>query len=175
MVKRNVELLRRIADVIERDVTVYDQSAWGERQHENVPDSPVAIEEASAELVERSCGTAHCIAGHAAALSGWKPTVLVNYVWEAGMKRVELNWEEMTPPVEQKGEWTSFGTHPYSVGQDLLGLTMAEADILFDEFWHPAGTEDFDMFNGRLVADALRNFADGASIHEVTENEDGYY
>lgn len=173
--KRNVKLLRRIADVIEKDVGVYDQSVWGEVQHQDVLDTPDAIEEASAELIERSCGTAHCIAGHAAALSGWKPTVHIIYDWKPGMKQIALNWEELTPPAEQKGKWINDFMHPSDVGRDLLGLSFSEAEILFDEFWCPAGTEHRDVPNGTLVAEALRGLADGDSIYDVTENEDGYY
>lgn len=178
MVKRNAELLRRIADVIEKDVGVYDQSVWGEGDDEIVVDDPDVIAEASEKLIEKSCGTAHCIAGHAAVLSGYKPVVFKCLIPATGMRgpvmAIEINWEELTPPAEQKGEWTSDSTHPFSIGRDLLGLSFSEAEVLFDEFWCPAGTDDRDEFNGTLVAEALRGLAAGASIYEVTDDGDDY-
>lgn len=47
----NTELLRKIADQIERHPETYDQTKW-------------------------VCGTSACIAGHAALLTGWKPATV---------------------------------------------------------------------------------------------------
>jgi len=51
-VTRNRELFYRIAELIEANPELYDQRSWGG---------------------STPCGTAQCIAGHAAALAGWEP------------------------------------------------------------------------------------------------------
>ncbi len=59
---------------------------------------------------------------------------------------------------------------------ELLGLTAAEAAVLFSEEWLPRGydeDESDDMYVKR-AAEALRRLADGSSIREVTCPDENY-
>lgn len=55
---RNVELLRAVADKIEREPSSYAQHLWGNH-----------------------CGTVHCVAGHAVHLAGLSPSRDASWPW----------------------------------------------------------------------------------------------
>ncbi len=123
---RNTALFYRIADEIEVFPEEYNQSVWGNRR-KNTP-----------------CGTAFCIAGHGAHLTGWNPRTFSDN---------SADWT-----LVQRGD----GTRVYaeSVGQRELGLTDEEASFLFNSSWRPK--------YGRTVPQVLRQIGDGARISEVS-------
>lgn len=120
---RNRDLFRRIADTIEANPDLYDQTAYG---------SPT------------SCGTAHCIAGHAAAISGCQPN-------DWGM------WSTVRAPGREELRDT------HDVAAELLGLNAEEADDLFNGSWEPPA--------GQTVAEAFRAIGDGARIMPTEEDD----
>src|SRR5688572_2759026 len=124
---RNKELFYRIADQVERHPETYDQSVYGE---------------------VTPCGTSHCIAGHAAAMSGCRPTVFLDgsllpngcVVTDAAGKKRDVDL----------------------VAAELLGIEHGEASWLFSPAWEPPPE--------MTVPEALRRLGDGAPINEVTES-----
>ena len=181
--KRNKKLFNKIADVIEFEQGVYDQTLWGGHIWRTCDNTVEDVEHTKMLVSEQACGTSHCIAGHAAVLSGWTPKVLVGTHYR-GERTIEITWEELHPPkelVEKRSpsleeENMLLDTHPGNVGRQVLGLTHGEADILFNELWRPIdwnwdeASEDAELSpgNARAVARALRNLGDGASIQDVT-------
>ena len=184
--ERNKELFNKIADVIENDEGVYDQSLWGAHIWRTCDNTVEDVEHTKMVVTELACGTSHCIAGHAAVLSGWTPKILVGTHYR-GERTIEINWEELHPPKElvekpnpsYEEEDMLLDTHPGNVGRQLLGLTDSEADILFSEFWRPIDWDPYQEYedgdltpnNRRAVARALRNLGDGDSIWHVTHND----
>ena len=175
---RNKELFYKIADVIEKDDSLYDQAVWGGLVYQSCADDPLSIESAKTQVKERACGTAHCIAGHAAVLSGWTPYIRVGYnaMTEADARVVEVNWEEMLPP--NPTDDTYAYRHPSEVGRDVLGLSIRESELLFSEYWRPVGLKQSEDFgeglsknNRSAVAQALRDLGDGDSIWDVTYDD----
>lgn len=128
---RNTELFYRIADEIEVFPEEYKQGEWF-TPRDAAP-----------------CGTAFCIAGHSAHLTGWVP---------AKTSGGQRDWTFLSPSVLHLGEVFTCS----SVGRHELGLTWNESSILFDGMWIPA--------EGLSVPDALRALGDGAPIQEVTDN-----
>ena len=175
---RNKELFYKIADLIEREGdAAYNQAVWGRHYYEDAEDDELSIESAKVRITERACGSAHCIAGHAAVLSGWKPVVNVGYSWQTQGKTIHIDWEEMMPPEDDIFAGIS---HPSEIGMNELGLRPTEAAVLFCEYWRPVGwsyeqEQDADEMltpdKGRAVASALRLLGDGASVWDVTHND----
>ncbi len=116
---RNTELFDLIADTIEKRPESYNQSSWG-------------------------CGTSFCVAGHAAALSGCKPTA--------------FDWEYILPPEnddtglegDDEGE-----IYVETWAAKKLGLSTDDCE-LFDCSWEPP--------EGMTVPEALRAIGRGADI-----------
>jgi hypothetical protein len=132
---RNTELFYRIADMIEYFPEMYDQSVWGEE----APGTP--------------CGTAFCIAGHAAHETGFiAPTRTYG-------SRVTQDWINVEFAVDDDTVVTE--TTP-TIGRLELGLTPAEAEYLFHEDWCPV--------DGITVPEALRMIGRGEYISEVSES-----
>jgi len=125
---RNRELFRAIADQIERHPETYDQGVYGD---------------------VTSCGTKHCIAGHAAAMSGCQPT---------RYEHAKPNWSVVTDP--KSGKYRDVDL----VAAELLGIEHSTASWLFGPLWEPA--------DGMSVPQALRRLGDGAPISEVTKEEE---
>ena len=175
---RNKELFYKIAEVIEKDDSVYDQAVWGGVVYQSCADDPLSIESAKTQVKERACGTAHCIAGHAAVLSGWTPYIRVGYnpTTEPLARVVEVNWEEMLPPEPTEDEYAY--RHPSEIARTALGLSIRESEILFSEYWRPEGwkmsegmDEGLSNHNRQVVAQALRDLGDGDSIWDVTYDD----
>lgn len=115
---RNKELFYKIAEVVEHSPQLYNQHSWGKIT---------------------SCGTVHCIAGWAAALSGYRRTGSGEHInWL--IVRDHLGAEALV----------------YNVARELLGIREEEADELFSFDWEPE--------EGKTVAQALRDFGNGAAI-----------
>ena len=129
---RNTELFYRIADEIELFPASYNQGAWG-----------VELEK---KKTAAACGTAFCIAGHAAHLTGWQPT---EDSWDGSP-----NWEAVVRP---KKPWTE---NIINVGMNELGLTTTEQVYLFHADWKPK--------RGVSVPTALRAIGDGLPVSEVS-------
>lgn len=121
---RNTELFYRIADEIETFPEEYNQAAWG-RKRDTAP-----------------CGTAFCIAGHAAHLTGWQPT--------------STAWFSVIRPKETRNNAIDIST----VGRAELGLSYNESQFLFDQYWRPK--------RGLTVPQALRRIGDGEKISTVS-------
>lgn len=150
MSARNRDLFYRIAEVLDSWPRSYDQAVWAEGHRSEVVD--IAFDDGTvAEAVE--CGTAHCVAGWAAALTGWHPTLDENELWwirvarEAGVAEVDGS------PIDQ-------------VAAEALGLEAGEAAALFSAMaFHLA-------YDGRLpaylVAPRLRAIGDGADVRFAT-------
>ena len=80
------------------------------------------------------CGTAFCIAGHAAIEAGWEMD-------DATGIDLKLVKDGQFRGVEE-------------IAEEFLGLNKDQAYALFDEDWKPGGV-------GRSVPDQLRRYADG--------------
>jgi len=125
MERRDGALLRKVGDVIAAEPERYKQVNW---------------------LVDRTCGTVGCLAGHTAMLvdgyeshdGGSGVTVVIH-----GRKR-----------------------RVSEAAQTALGLTDVEEDQLFGSDWEPAGDPAVPLHE--RVRDALYALADGATVEEVT-------
>jgi hypothetical protein len=120
---RNGDLFRRIADALEKHPELHEQNYYGLEHGTGDP-----------------CDTAHCIAGWAVSLSGYKPALLLS-----GSR----NWNMVSSPDDQVARHTPI------VAQELLGLTDKESDFLFHYGWKPNDIEPV-----RSVPEALRRIAD---------------
>lgn len=139
MSARNVALFHMVANQIEREPSRYDQEIWG-------------------GLIEKdpSCRTAHCVAGWAAKLHGAAPQ---GFRKRADNKIAEPDWEFCIPKGPYDGICYVDGNgavYTATYAQELLGLTTAEADELFDSDWRPR--------DGMTVPEALRDIAAGGDI-----------
>ncbi len=148
---RNKDLFRRIAATLRAQPMHYDQAQWGEDAD---------------GYTEHTCGTAHCIAGHAASLEGMLPKEESTAGGRALGLTPRLNWAHVHSP----GENRSHRVAPWA--QTRLGLTGNEAHILFSGDWIPQGTTEIQVENRRTVAlraaTAMERLADGWSIEAVT-------
>ena len=181
MPERNKELFYKIADEIEKDTYRYDQAIWGGSIFRPTADTPECIEDTINQVKELACGTAHCIAGHAAMLSGWTPKIRKSYGFSSdGFVNIEINWEELEPPEGETNPDLLSDPHPGNLGERLLGLRPEEANVLFSEYWRPVDwrwehaleDEPLSAWNAMAVGNALRSLGNGASISEVTLYED---
>lgn len=156
---RNSNLLRQVANIIESHPERYNQRAWGTvavgaddglQRFDVSVGTLAAARSLAAKNVGGACGTAHCIAGHAAAASGYGPAVVDWYVTNDDYV---VTWSEVS----------KLGSDPAStegVAADLLGLTDTEAAILFEAGWKPR--------DGMSVPTALRRLAQGWGIEKVS-------
>ena len=128
---RNKELFYRIADHIEMHPELYDQVVW----REQVP-----------------CGTVHCVAGTAVALE-----------WSESAWRHDPDDDPELNPVMDFAVVDPATGHRVPVSraaQRLLGLSEAEAEVLFFSSWEPS--------DGLTVPQALRLIGNGSLVDEVT-------
>ena len=149
---RNTDLFFDIADVLEFFPEQYDQRTWGdftpgeadyvnfEKQFGYDTKDSYGGEDTNWIHADEGCGSALCVAGHAAALRGWFPTSYSNSV----------AWTQVS---KEKGQTsTADGSREISdVAQELLGINHSEARHLFDSdhVW---------------TADDLRKFGKGERI-----------
>ena len=150
--QRNSDLFFEIADVLDFYPHLYDQQTWGGFDSHGEPVQLPSGEERDVMLVGvKGCSTTACLAGWAAALSGWHPTV-----WGDGAATF-LDWHVVAPvPLIPSGHYLTELAH--DVARALLGITDSEAEELFSSI--PAGCSD----ENRWTADDLRAIGKGRSV-----------
>ena len=150
--QRNSDLFFEIADVLDFYPYLYDQQTWGEFDSHGEPVQVPSGEEQDAMLVGvKGCSTTTCLAGWAAALSGWHPTV-----WTNGDTTL-LDWEVVAPvPLIPSDHYLTEVV--YDIARALLGITDSEAKELFSGT--PAGCSGAV----RWTADDLRAIGKGRSV-----------
>jgi len=133
--KRNKALFDQIADVLDTKFRAdgghrYNQGTWGEFLP-NAEQEQAAFDQFQENLdntdprwrklkAAKECETSLCVAGHAAALSGYNPVLTRNdeLDWAQVSKRLDAPHDEGQPVAE--------------VAAQLLGLTEEEAEFLFE-------------------------------------------
>ncbi len=158
--ERNTVLFLEIADVLEFSPERYNQRTWGEFTPDWFHGDGEATDTFEAQFgydpegntedynwiyADEGCGSALCIAGHAAAFSGWFPTITGTH-----RDHPEVSWTVVhRKPHQQSAE----PGHKYTsdAGREALGINDAEAAWMFDSErnWTP---------------DDLRRFATGVNI-----------
>ena len=158
MVERNAEMFRAVASAIEAEPGRYDQGRWGDVMdthddgNRTIHYFDSVAEAVAADEGIGTCGTYMCIAGHTAAIAGYRPKV------HRYGDRVRLTYDEVHDPSDED---RTGPTRPCrDVAEELLGLSMGERRELFD------GGMTFT--NGDAVK-SLRMLADGASVWDVCE------
>jgi|8_EtaG_2_1085327.scaffolds.fasta_scaffold19303_3 hypothetical protein len=136
--KRNWLLFYEIANVMEFQPERYAQESWGkfmpaigaaERFRDEYGYDPPEDDFNWTKVEE--CGTAMCIAGHAAMMTGWFPTRNdMNGAWPTA------SWASVC---DQPGRDYAYGKDVQDVARDALGLYEDEAAILFcgSAVWTP--------------------------------------
>jgi len=137
---RNSLLFFQIAEVLEFKPEQYDQATWGKFRIEHddvtkmltVADGEVPNDNDS-RWKEVECGTALCVAGHAANLSGYHPGALKRTNHSTGEEYYELNWTYVfdTPHAHLQG-FNTEANEASVVARRELGITEREARWLFD-------------------------------------------
>ena len=150
--QRNSDLFFEIADVLDFYPHLYDQQTWGGFDSRGEPVHLPSGEEQDLMLVGvKGCSTTACLAGWAAALSGWHPTVWING------DTTFLDWQVVAPVSLIPSDHYSTEL-VYDLARALLGITDSEAEELFSGT--PAGCSD----KNRLTADDLRAIGKGRSV-----------
>ena len=138
--ERNSLLFFQIAEVLEFKPEQYDQATWGKFNigHNDVTKMHGIVKEGSlpnendSRWKEVECGTALCVAGHAANLGGYHPGAEKKTDHSTGESYYELNWTYVfdTPLAALQGNNT-WHNETSQVAKKLLGVTQREADWLF--------------------------------------------
>ena len=155
---RNSLLFFQIAEVLEFEPERYDQGTWGKFRIEDDDVGKMRAiadnewDENDSRWKEVECGTALCVAGHAANLSGYHPSANKRTDSSTGEERYELNWGYVfdTPHPHLQGNNIEINETSY-VAQKLLGISAREARFLFDS-------------TNEWTAQDLRKFGLGESI-----------
>ena len=175
--RRNGTLFHAIADVIEARPDSYDQDTWGDDSELRAVQYGATNDQLgqTAQMLMKECNTRMCIAGHAAALSGYHPTMTVNtrnggiwgsYEWVTQDKTSIKKVEDPRPPTSRRVD---------DVAMELLGLDPHGGEYaLFHSHWLPTGaTENSSPEDlARCTADALRKLAEGAPLWTVSNAGD---
>ena len=164
--ERNTDLFFEIADVIDFYPHLYNQRTYGEFLLPDGTDPPTSLGSSvvpDLRLVEvRGCATTACLAGWAAALSGWHPTTNTT----VDGKTTLLHWAEVAPmPLTPEGHHSAESV--YHLARVLLGITDLEAEELFSGM--PSGCSD----KHRWTADDLRAIGKGRSVFTDGWSEEG--
>ena len=150
--QRNSDLFFEIADVLDFYPHLYNQQTWGGfDSHGETVQLPSGEEHDLILVGVEGCSTTACLAGWAAALSGWHPTV-----WTNGDTTL-LDWEVVAPVSLIPSDHYSTEL-VYDLARALLGITDSEAKELFSDT--PAGCSD----ENRWTADDLRAIGKGRSV-----------
>ena len=161
--QRNSDLFFEIADVLDFYPHLYNQQTWGGfDSHGETVQLPSGEEHDLMLIGVKGCSTTACLAGWAAALSGWHPTV-----WTNG-DTTFLDWQVVAPVSLIPSDHYSTEL-VYDLARALLGITDSEAKELFSGT--PAGCSD----ENRWTADDLRAIGKGRSVFtdEWPEEENG--
>jgi len=126
---RNVEMFDKVAKAIEDSPERYDQNDYA---------------------VEKSCGTAYCIAGWTAYLDGWQ--------FDIGDDGWFSDWVHKTGTDIREEKLIDV------VAEELLGVSNAESDVLFASNWIPP--------KGMSVPDALRGIGRGTVDIELPDYDE---
>ena len=150
--QRNSDLFFEIADVLDFYPHLYNQQTWGGfDSHGETVQLPSGEEHDLILVGVEGCSTTACLAGWAAALSGWHPTV-----WTDGDTTL-LDWEVVAPvPLIPSDHYST--EMVYDIAWALLGITDSEAKELFSGT--PAGCSGAV----RWTADDLRAIGKGRSV-----------
>jgi len=150
--QRNSDLFFEIADVLDFYPHLYNQQTWGGfDSHGETVQLPSGEEHDLILVGVEGCSTTACLAGWAAALSGWHPTV-----WTDGDTTL-LDWEVVAPvPLIPSDHYST--EMVYDIAWALLGITDSEAKELFSST--PAGCSA----GHRWTADDLRAIGKGRSV-----------
>jgi len=159
--QRNTDLFFDIAHVMDFRPWSFDQATWG---HFNIDDLYEKLAEVHGISLDtaydadekdvlwmdvKECGTSMCVAGHAANLTGWHPTL--------NRRRTEYEWHEVS---KEKGALrTADGVKSVEeVATNELGINEHEAGILFDG-------------NAEWTSDIMREFGKGESIMQYGDDD----
>jgi hypothetical protein len=150
--QRNSDLFFEIADVLDFYPHLYNQQTWGGFDSRGETVQLPSGEEHDLILVGvEGCSTTACLAGWAAALSGWHPTVWTD------CDTALLDWEVVAPvPLIPSDHYLTEVV--YDIARALLGITDSEAKELFSST--PVGCSD----GHRWTADDLRAIGKGRSV-----------
>ena len=150
--QRNSDLFFEIADVLDFYPHLYNQQTWGGfDSHGETVQLPSGEEHDLILVGVEGCSTTACLAGWAAALSGWHPTV-----WTDGATTL-LDWEVVAPvPLIPSDHYST--EMVCDIARALLGITDSEAKELFSGT--PAGCSGAV----RWTADDLRAIGKGRSV-----------
>ena len=150
--QRNSDLFFEIADVLDFYPHLYNQQTWGGfDSHGETVQLPSGEEHDLILVGVEGCSTTACLAGWAAALSGWHPTV-----WTDGDTTL-LDWQVVAPvPLISSDHYLT--EEVYDIARALLGITDSEAKELFSGT--PAGCPGAV----RWTADDLRAIGKGRSV-----------
>ena len=150
--QRNSDLFFEIADVLDFYPHLYNQQTWGGfDSHGETVQLPSGEEDDLILVGVEGCSTTACLAGWAAALSGWHPTV-----WTDSDTTL-LDWQVVAPvPLIPSDHYST--EMVYDIARALLGITDSEAKELFSGT--PAGCSGAV----RWTADDLRAIGKGRSV-----------
>ena len=150
--QRNSDLFFEIADVLDFYPHLYNQQTWGGfDSHGETVQLPSGEEHDLILVGVEGCSTTACLAGWAAALSGWHPTVWTD------CDTALLDWEVVAPvPLIPSDHYST--EMVYDIAWALLGITDSEAKELFSST--PAGCSA----GHRWTADDLRAIGKGRSV-----------
>lgn len=136
---RNRFLFFEIANVMEFQPEQFNQGTWGTYvpdwySEENIRETfadvngyrPEATDDYNWSKVEE-CGTAMCIAGHAAAMTGWFPTIDTSTSCD-GQNHPRVSWSSVS---RRKHDSYLYARNVSDVAEEALGLHPAEASRLF--------------------------------------------
>jgi hypothetical protein len=150
--QRNSDLFFEIADVLDFYPHLYNQQTWGGfDSHGETVHLPSGEEHDLILVGVEGCSTTACLAGWAAALSGWHPTVCTD------SDTTLLDWQVVAPvPLIPSDHYST--EMVYDIARALLGITDSEAKELFSGT--PAGCSGAV----RWTADDLRAIGKGRSV-----------
>lgn len=136
----NVDLLKKVLEYIKTHPQQWRQSVWFKWTNE-ITRHPVTVEQIIDVQEVNSCGSAFCFAGHTALMTGF-----------------------VAPPKENHRVWADEnGVEVDDHARIVLGLTLAQASVLFD----PSNTmEDLEIIVDRLIENpkiTTRDLVDGLS------------
>ena len=150
--QRNSDLFFEIADVLDFYPHLYNQQTWGGfDSHGETVQLPSGEEYDLILVGVEGCSTTACLAGWAAALSGWHPTVCTD------SDTTLLDWEVVAPvPLIPSDHYLT--EMVCDIARALLGITDSEAKELF------SGTPAGCSAGHRWTADDLRAIGKGRSV-----------